>query len=184
LTGRIHYHPGLPPARDHLTQRFPQGTLTKAGAVYKTPFWRAEGYNGQALDTGGPVNQTFDDSPTAGRPGVVFGFIGGNNARKYNRMHPHARRRAVLDQFARYWGPKAHHPISFFETNWSAEVWTRGCPVGIPTLGTLSTYGPHLRAPLGPIHWAGTETSDYWNGYMDGAVRSGERAAREVLAGL
>jgi monoamine oxidase len=34
------------------------------------------------------------------------------------------------------------------------------------------------------VHWAGTETSDYWAGYMDGAVRSGERAAKEVLAAL
>ena len=34
---------------------------------------------------------------------------------------------------------------------------------------------------MGRIHWAGTETSTYWNGYMDGAVRSGERAAAEVL---
>jgi monoamine oxidase len=184
LTARIHYEPGLPSGRDHLTQRFPQGTLTKVGAVYKTPFWREAGYNGQAFDTGGPVSQTFDDSPPSGRPGVVFGFVGGDNARKYNSMRPKSRRAAVLEQFARYWGPKAHHPIAFFETNWSSEVWTRGCPVGIPTLGALSTYGPHLKAPVGPIHWAGTETSDYWNGYMDGAVRSGERAAREVLAEL
>jgi monoamine oxidase len=184
LTARIHYEPGLPSGRDHLTQRFPQGTLTKVGAVYKTPFWREAGYNGQAFDTGGPVSQTFDDSPPSGRPGVVFGFVGGDNARKYNAMGPKSRRAAVLEQFARYWGPKAHHPVAFFETNWSSEVWTRGCPVGIPALGALSTYGPHLKAPVGPIHWAGTETSDYWNGYMDGAVRSGERAAREVLAEL
>ena len=45
-------------------------------------------------------------------------------------------------------------------------------------------YGARLRQPVGRIHWAGTETSDYWNGYMDGAVRSGERAAAEVLAEL
>jgi monoamine oxidase len=32
------------------------------------------------------------------------------------------------------------------------------------------------------VHFAGTETSDYWQGYMDGAVRAGERAAREILA--
>jgi len=46
----------------------------------------------------------------------------------------------------------------------------------------LTAYGPALRAPVGNVHWAGTETSTYWNGYMDGAVRSGERAAAEVLA--
>ena len=49
-----------------------------------------------------------------------------------------------------------------------------------PAVGALTTYGPHLKAPIGRIHWAGTETSDYWNGYMDGAVRSGERTAKEV----
>jgi monoamine oxidase len=184
LAGRIHYHPALPPGREHLTHRYPQGRLTKVAAVYRTPFWRHEGYNGQTLDTGGPVSATFDDSPPSGHPGVVFGFVGGDNARKYHSMSARSRRAAVLAQFARYWGPKAHHPVAFFDTIWSAEPWTRGCPVGIPTLGTLTAYGPHLRAPVGRIHWAGTETSDYWNGYMDGAVRSGERAAREVLARL
>jgi monoamine oxidase len=45
----------------------------------------------------------------------------------------------------------------------------------------LHSYGPLLRKRFGRVHWAGTETAGYWNGYMDGAVRSGERAAREVL---
>ena len=47
---------------------------------------------------------------------------------------------------------------------------------------SLLDFGPALRTPVGSIHWAGTETSNYWNGYMDGAVRAGERAAAEVLA--
>ncbi|HKG17510.1 MAG TPA: FAD-dependent oxidoreductase [Solirubrobacteraceae bacterium] len=38
-----------------------------------------------------------------------------------------------------------------------------------------------MREPAGRIHWAGTETSAYWNGYMDGTVRSGERVSQEVL---
>jgi monoamine oxidase len=38
-----------------------------------------------------------------------------------------------------------------------------------------------VRVPVGRIHFAGTETSTYWTGYMDGAVRAGERAAREVV---
>jgi monoamine oxidase len=42
-------------------------------------------------------------------------------------------------------------------------------------------FGAALRPPVGRIHWAGTETSTVWCGYMDGAVRSGERAAAEVL---
>jgi monoamine oxidase len=66
--------------------------------------------------------------------------------------------------------------------NWSEEPWTRGCYVGFTPPGVLTDYGPWIKQPFGRIHWAGAETSDYWNGYMDGAVRSGERAAKEVLA--
>ena len=44
--------------------------------------------------------------------------------------------------------------------------------------------GHALREPVGPIHWAGTETATIWNGYMDGAIRSGEDAAAAVLAEL
>jgi monoamine oxidase len=50
--------------------------------------------------------------------------------------------------------------------------------------GALVEYGSALRAPLGLLHWAGTETAARWNGHMDGAVESGERAAGEVLAAL
>jgi monoamine oxidase len=48
--------------------------------------------------------------------------------------------------------------------------------------GVLTQYGPALRPPVGRIHWAGTETAEMWTGYMDGAVRSGERVADEVQA--
>jgi len=68
------------------------------------------------------------------------------------------------------------------EFNWSAEPWNGGCPVAVLGPGTLIDFGTTLRMPVGRIHWAGTETSTYWNGYMDGAVRSGERASQEVLA--
>jgi monoamine oxidase len=47
-----------------------------------------------------------------------------------------------------------------------------------------TAYGRALREPVGRLHWAGTETATVWNSYMDGAVRSGERAAVEVLAAL
>jgi len=188
LAGRIDYEPLLPYQRDQLTQRYSQGTLTKVAAVYDTPFWRSQGLNGTAVDTGGPVSATFDDSPpdaTADKgPGVIFGFVGGDNARSYAAMSPSARKQAVLSQYANFFGSQALQARDFFETFWSMEQWSRGCPVGIPATGALLAYGPWLRQPVGRLHWAGTETSNYWNGYMDGAVRSGERAASEVLAAL
>jgi monoamine oxidase len=70
------------------------------------------------------------------------------------------------------------------DKSWAEEVWTRGCYVGYTPPGVLLDYGEAIRAPVGRIGWAGTETATIWNGYMDGAVRSGERAAREALAEL
>jgi len=182
LAGRIHYLPGLPDDRVQLTKRTPQGTLIKVAAVYDRPFWRDAGLNGTVVTTDGYVNVTFDDSPESGSPGILFGFIGGDKARSFSRLSPSARRSAVLDRYVQFFGPQAANAIDYVESNWSTEKWTRGCPVGIPSLGTLTAYGPALRRPVGRIHWAGTETSTYWHGYMDGAVRSGERAAAEVLA--
>jgi monoamine oxidase len=184
LAARIDYEPILPFERDQLTQRYGQGCLTKVAAVYDKPFWRADKLTGFAVATGGPVSIAYDDSPPDGSPGILFGFVGGDYARRYAAMSPFARRQAVLDQYASFFGAKARKPVDYFDTNWSAQQWTRGCPVGIPSTGTLLVYGPWLRRPVGRIHWAGTETSEYWNGYMDGAVRSGHRAAAEVLADL
>jgi len=182
LARRIHYAPALPAQRVALTSKLPQGSLVKVTAVYERPFWRDAGLSGSALGDG-LIAATFDDSPPGGKPGVVFGFAGGGAARAYRRLSRSARRAKVLDELTTFFGAAARNPTLLFDTDWAADPWSRGCPVAVYRPGVMSAHGPALRAPVGRIHWAGTETSDYWNGYMDGAVRSGERAAAEVLRG-
>jgi monoamine oxidase len=184
LAGRIFYEPALPPLRDKLTQQMPQGTLMKFEAVYSTPFWRDKGLTGQTVSELGPVKVTYDASPESGSPGIMMGFIGGHEARVWDDRPEAERRAEVLRQFAHFFGEEALNPRDVVEMNWTAEVWTRGCPVSVLGPGTLTDFGPALREPVGRIHWAGTETSTFWNGYMDGAVRSGKRAAAEALAAL
>jgi monoamine oxidase len=184
LAGRIFYEPALPPLRDQLTQHMPQGTLMKFEAVYPKPFWRDRGLTGQTVSEIGPVKVTFDVSPESGTPGIMMGFIGGHEARTWQQRPAAERREAVLKQYAKFFGDQALQPRQVVEANWSTEVWNRGCPVAVLGPGTLLDFGTELRKPVGRIHWAGTETSTYWNGYMDGAVRSGKRAVSEVLAGL
>jgi monoamine oxidase len=114
----------------------------------------------------------------------MMGFIGGHEARVWENRSDDERRAAALQNLANYFGNEALNPSGIVEFNWSAEPWNRGCPVAVLAPGTLIDFGTALRTPVGLIHWAGTETSTYWNGYMDGAVRSGERAAQEALAAL
>ena len=184
LVGTIDFSPNLPMDRRQLNARVPQGILLKAAAVYDRPFWRDAGLTGQALSLNGLCDATFDDSPPDGSPGVVFAFIGGDHGRTYRRMSASARRQAVLDNYAQFFGPQAQQAKDFFDTDWPGQLYSRGAPVGYYGTGTLSTYGPAIRKVVGRVHWAGTETSTYWNGYMDGAVRSGERAAAEVREAL
>jgi monoamine oxidase len=184
LAARIDYEPLLPALRDQLTQRAPMGSYAKVDAVYDRPFWRAEGLTGQAVSVDGPVRVTFDSTPKEGSPGVLLGFIGGTDARTWYGLPAEQRRQMVLDNLANYFGEKARNPLQYIENRWADERFSRGDPVaGLPP-GVLLDFGTALRAPVGRIHWAGTETSDFWVGYMDGAVRSGERAAKEVLAEL
>ncbi len=184
LAGRIAFSPDLPYLRDGLTQRTPMGALIKCEFVYDRPFWRDDGLTGFAITDRGPCNVIFDNSPPEGKPGLIFGFAGGDQARDWGERGQAERRAGALKNIVDCFGPKAANPRGYFEAHWPHETWTRGCPVGAFPPGTLSEYGPALRAPAGRVHWAGTETSTYWAGYMDGAVRSGERAAREALSAL
>jgi monoamine oxidase len=183
LAGRIDYEPALPAVRDQLTQRMPQGSVIKFEAVYPKPFWRAAGLNGYSNSDRGPVRFTYDNSPPGGTPGVLLGFVCGEDARRLGRLSAGARRREVLASFERLFGGAAARPRRLIEHNWSEEVWTRGCYAGYMPPGVWTDFGSALRAPAGRVHWAGTETSEVFNGYMDGAVRSGERAAGEAAAG-
>lgn len=182
LASRIDYAPALSAARDQLTQRFAMGWLIKCEAVYDRPFWRDAGLNGSTVSDTGPAKLTYDVSPPDGSPGVMLGFVGGDEARKWAARPATELRAAVIENFVTYFGAEARNVRDFFIQDWGAESWTRGGPIGFTGPGTLYGYGPALATPAGRIHWAGTETATYWHGFMDGAVRAGERAAHEVLS--
>jgi monoamine oxidase len=184
LAGRIAFDPPLPAPRDQLTQRMPQGVITKTFALFPEPFWRDDGLSGEALSDTGPATLTFDVSPPSGTPGVLLGFVGGDDARRLSVLDPAERRGAVLAGLARIYGPRVLEPDDWLELDWAAEEWSRGGPTCNFGPGGWTRYGTALREPAGAVHWAGTETASIWSGYMDGAVRSGQRAAKEVLSAL
>jgi monoamine oxidase len=184
LAGRIAYDPPLPGLRDQLTQRMPQGTVIKCMAVYDEPFWRAEGLSGQGLSDEGPAKIVFDNTPRSGAPGVLLGFLEGDRAREWGARPADERRAAVVAGFERLFGPRAGRPEQFVERVWADEEWTRGCYGCYMPTGGWTRYGRVLREPVGPIHWAGAETATVWNGYMDGAVRTGAEQARAVLRAI
>lgn len=183
LAARIEYEPGLP-ARESLGQRMPMGAYMKGVAVYDRAWWRDHGLSGVSLTDRGPVQMTVDVGPTGGEPGVLAGFVTGAPARELAGRPGDERRAIVLKAMAAMTAPEAERPRAFRDFNWLEEPWSRGGPVGLMAPGTLTGVGRELRRPAGPIHWAGTDTATEWNGYMEGAIQAGERAADEALAEL
>jgi monoamine oxidase len=183
LAAEIDYTPLMPPTLDAMRRRMTLGTLMKIHAVYPTPFWREDPGVWMGLKIGGCVPEMFDNTPPEGTPGVLMGFHGGKAWAQYAN-DPAARKAAALSDFAEVFGSGALNPIDYFEQDWTSEQWSRGCPVSVVAPGVVTEFLPNLIAPFGLVHWAGTETATYWNGYMSGAIDSGMRAAAEVLAEL
>lgn len=182
LAARISWRPLLPAQQDALFQRLAFGGLMKCEAVYDEPFWRADGLSGQGVFRGDtPIASMFDNTPPSGRPGILMGFLGGRQWRAWEQRPARERRGAVLREFAKVVGRDALRPRDYFEQDWTAEEWTRGGPTSVAAPGVLSELGPWRDRPHRRVLWAGAEHSPYWNGYMDGAVRSGADAARAVL---
>lgn len=184
LMGAIEFSPSLPVARAQITQHWPQGLVIKIGMVYDRPFWRDAGLSGLSLDYTAMVSETADSSapPEHSPAGVLTGFIYTDQARAASLMSAADRRQKVLTEMAARFGSKAMSPERVIEMNWSTQVWTRGCYGGYLAPGATWAFRSAVRDPVGVLHWAGTETSPVWPTFIEGAIRSGERAAAEVLA--
>ena len=169
---RISFSPSLSGRRAQLHAKMPPGYVIKCQARYERPFWRDENLSGQAGGMARPLAVTFDNSPKDGSCGVLLGFLEGRHGRIAGALTAEERRKLVLGDLAAYFGPQALEPLEYVEQDWADEEWIRGGYGAHLAPGTWTDYGYLLREPEGRVHWAGSETSAVWNGYMDGAVRS------------
>ncbi len=181
IASQILYEPMLPVDRSFLHQRMPLGACFKIALVYDEPFWRADGLSGQSFAPGSPANLTIDSCTDTGTPGVLTVITEGPVARQIGKLTADDRKKAVLDAVAERFGDRALSPVDYLEQNWAVERYSGGAMISHTPPGVLTEFGPALREPCGRIHWAGTETSAKMYGFIDGAVRSGERAATEVM---
>ncbi len=181
LAGRIGYDPPMSAQRFQLTQRMPMGTIAKVFAIYPTAFWRETGMSGYATGTLPTVLGTADSSPPSGQPGILAGFVTGSAALAWASQPEEQRKQAVIADYVTYWGSQAASPIQYLDAVWPADQFTGGAYNAFMPPGVWTGYGPALRAPVGRIHWAGTETSTKWMGYFDGAIRSAEREVAAIL---
>lgn len=182
LVESIEFAPVLPDARRELSARVVRASVIKTVLVYDRPHWRDAGYSGFALCQSGPVSALIDGGAARG-PGVLVALATARHVPTLSAMPASERQAVILDHAGRILPAlAARTPEQIFACDWSAESWSGGGYAARLGPGAWTAAGRALCQPVGPIHWAGTETASEWRSYMEGALQSGERAAQEVLA--
>ncbi|GAB7355476.1 hypothetical protein MBLNU459_g5973t1 [Dothideomycetes sp. NU459] len=186
LYKEIVFEPPLPPKKTKLCKSTKLGTYCKMTLVYEKPWWREAGLCGMIQSTIGPFTVTRDTSVDAAGAFCLTCFLVGQPARDWAALPAQARQDAVLHQVYESFEPfaVAHNPIEIVEQIWPNEQWSQGCPCPVMMPGGMSEFEEDLRRPYGKVHFVGTEMGGEWKGYMEGAVRSGEQGAREIISGL
>lgn len=176
--------PPLPSRVREVTVAGRLGDYNKAIVCYDRPWWREQGYNGFFMSYTGPIALARDTSIEELRHYSLTCFVNGDFGRKWSKLHPHERRAAVLHQLAEVFSVGAdsevYRPIEMFEQIWMHEEYSKGALVPVTALGHLTEYVDVYGKPVGNLHFVGTEYSTVWRGYMEGALCSGERGAKEV----
>lgn len=183
---RVRFDPALPASRAKWWAKSPMGDVAKIHVTYPEPFWRERGLSGEASVYGDPaVGVVFDNSPADASTGVLVCFVYADRLRAWAALGDNERRGEVVGLLVRLFGDDAADPDHYVEKNWTEDLFAGGGYAANPTPGTWIEHGTQgWRQPVGRLHWAGAETASEWNGYMDGAISSGYRAAREVLRSL
>nr|WP_087575062.1 FAD-dependent oxidoreductase [Sphingomonas sp. CDS-1] len=181
LCNQIAFDPPLPEGRAEFQRHWPtHAPMRKTVHVYKRPFWRDAGFNGQVIQIDGPLNWAFDNSPPDASMGIISAFI-----RPAALSHDSKQAERTLSEiYAKVFGEEALHPVQFHDMDWGkVDLWSLTCIAPIPP-GFWTKWGRYLNPSVGRLIWSGTETADIWAGSMDGAVRSGHRAALQALGAL
>lgn len=181
VMGSILFDPPMPPARLQLHQRMPMGSIIKVLALYPEPFWRNKGLSGHGITDQGAIAITFDGTPKGAPYGKLVGFAVGKKARALLYASEKERQNHFANDLKTLWGPQSPAPLYLTHKVWAEEPFSGGGYVGFMPPGVWTYFGPALRKPIGPFHWAGTETATYWPGYIEGALQAAEKAVEKVL---
>jgi len=169
-------------------EELPMGTNSKLHVEFKDRFWYDAGNNGNTYaDTG--YQNTWEVSRAQGDPkkkGLLVDYTGGDIGASFGSGTPSSRAQQFMSQLqplfpgttiSDHWTGRA--TIDF----WTAYPWTKGS-YSYWKVGQYTKFSGMEKERQGNCHFAGEHTSQDFQGYLNGAVETGERAADEILGDL
>lgn len=180
MTELIDFSPALPTDLMSIAEETHtwMGDSIKVALRYEEPFWRREDLSGTLISNVGPIPEMYDHANVEDNAYALMGFLNGN----YHNVTREERLQLILKQLRKYFGSLADE-----YTAYSEEVWRNA-------LDTFRPYKQHVLPHQnnghsiyqkdyysGKLILSGTETSQVYPGYMDGAVYSGISAANKII---
>nr|KGA07935.1 MAG: hypothetical protein GM42_0390 [actinobacterium acMicro-1] len=178
---RIRFSPQLPEPRAQLQMRSPMARMVKIVLRFEKAFWRTNGLSGVIMNSDEHALLMFPGTKPTDSAETLIAFIGGEYRDEWAKPNPETRKANILAFLERAFDAKPGPLVYYSETDWTLQPWAQGGPVTFMPPGVMSQAGASLRDPIGPIHFAGTEASHMWSGYLEGGVRAGQSAAEAVL---
>ena len=182
LYNRISFVPALPRRQHQMHQHLSMGFVIKVHAVYDRPFWRESGLSATAFSPYELCHEAYDNTNHGDERGTLVGFVSDQNADDLFTLSAEERKERILESLSHYYGPEAKNPVVYYESDWGTEEWTRGAYAASFDMGGLHRYGPDLRTPVGPIHFACSDLAGAGYQHVDGAIRMGHLAASNIVA--
>jgi len=180
---------GLSSTKRTVIQTLGMGSNAKIHVELQRKTWPALGFSGAAYGEWDRFCCMWDDSVPLGAgasPALLLGFPGGHVGRSQLTGAAHAAAPAAdIDWFLGeiepvYPGTSAVYTGRAYEDHWALDQWVMGA-YSYYQVGQATSYGELAAASEGRIHFAGEHTSIEHQGFLEGAVRTGERAARQLL---
>lgn len=177
---RIDFHSSLPPAHQRMLEEVSYGAVTKVLIQYRKRFWNDQSWNGR-LATDAPIVYTWHaTSHVESEDGIITVYSGGEPAVKLAALSDEERIRVAVDEIEKLF-PRSSDLIEHTATvAWPNEEFTRGSYMALAP-GEVTAHWQSLMTPAGRLFFAG-EHATALQGYMEGAVESGQRAASMILA--
>jgi monoamine oxidase len=165
--------------------QLPMGTNSKLHLGFSRKIWRDQGLNGETYSDRGYQNTWEVSRAQAGTSGILVNYTGGNIGATFGpALTPQQLAQRFLPQIEPVIpGLTAVYDGHVTVDSWKDYKWTLGS-YSYWKVGQYTSFSGAEKEISGTIHFAGEHTSQDSQGYLNGAVETGERAASEVLSAL
>lgn len=180
MASRLDYQPALEPSLSGALSGWASGAVIKALVRYQRPFWRQAGLSGMVMWRDPAGLFACDVSRNADQAALVV-FIGGPLAVAWRSRSEEAIRQEIIGKLVMALGDRAKDVVDVSWRDWTDDRWSGGGYSDTGTFSATTEVEAIIRDGARRVHFACSEVSPSFPGYIEGAIVAGRNAAMKVI---